>query len=173
MSVYFGRCPKCMRQSFQTMVFGAALTLGLSLTGLPSWLVWLSALASLSAAALWLLHLAAFSTRAMNSVPDAADRLLPGTTEGERQSASRRRLLGVFVQSFLFAATATATLSANTALAANCPCAKTLKCCWNFTGDGYVCAPLDAVCCGSATSPWYCGRRQACNGTKGGCRGPV
>jgi hypothetical protein len=150
---HVGRCSRCMRQGFLVMLgtMGLALVLPL-ITGLPAALL-ASEIAAAGAAILWLSHLTAFALRSAA----AASRHQP-----------KRRYALAFVRNLLMVAAATAVpLHAAFARKA-CRCGSGMKCCYNYSGDDYVCAPSNAVCC-AGNPPHYCPSGKNCYGSSG-CR---
>ena len=161
-----GRCPKCMRQSFLAMLGLGGLAFLISLTATSPILLIVSKILAVGSVGLWLSHLTAFALRAMrNTNPSAGNARAQNVATDLRP---RRQFILAFAKGFALATTATV-LPTRTAFAqVPCRCPSTHKCCYNYAGNNYVCAPRDAVCCVS-TSPWYCPRGQICTGTSG-CR---
>ena len=164
-----GRCPKCMRKSFVFALGTCGLALLMAFTASPPALRVAVEIAALAAAGVWLSHLLAFAFRASRRRAGSPGPQTQEPSPADTENQGRRRLILSFARNFAFIAVATA-LPIASAWAASCPCAATLKCCWNYTADTYTCAPRDAVCCGHPTTPWYCQPKHNCYGDKGGCR---
>jgi hypothetical protein len=154
MDAHLGRCSKCMRQSFLAALGAAGLALALPLiTAAPAVLL-ASTVAALGAAALWLAHLTAFALRSAAIT---------------REHQPKRRYALAFVRDLFVIAAATA-VPFNAAFAqvpCRCP-SNAPKCCYNYDGKNYVCAPSNAVCC-AGNPPHYCQSGKQCYGTSG-CR---
>jgi hypothetical protein len=155
-----GHCPRCMARSFQAMTGLVAIAFVMQWATEGPFLLFIEA-SALAAGVLWLSHFVAFAVKSAHA------RRQTGTPE---TSLSRRQSLMIFARAAVYAAAATAWPFTKPA-SANCGCTEpTPKCCWNFKGDTYICAPEDAYCCGHETHPWYCTRpRPWCHGERG-CR---
>ena len=162
LDTYLGRCPKCAKTSFRFMAGAIFLALAASLlTKSPLPLIATRALA-VGCAALWLAHLVAFAIRAARNRTNTKFTALRNPEGVAAPLNGRREFLFTLGKSFLFAMTATA-FPVRRASAADCPCEDNYKCCWDYEGTSYVCAPLDANCC-SSNNPWYCPNGHDCRG---------
>jgi len=167
LSAHLGRCPRCMRQSFRFMLGAWSLAFVVSLITNAGMVLVASQITAAGSAILWLSHLAVFSLRAARNASTPADNASGRTVSADPSVDPQRRYVLAFTKSLVVAATATA-LPLRAAFAQSCGCAAPLKCCFNYTGDQYVCAPRDAVCCASA-NPYYCSSGTNCYGERG-CR---
>jgi MFS family permease len=154
LNAVLGRCPKCMRLSFISMLGACGLVLLAAMVTQSPALLIATRLIAAGAAALWLSHLMAYAKR--NAL----------RANGDVQP--RRQFIAAFARSFIFVMAATA-FPVGTVFAQSCDCASNMKCCWNYAGDVSVCAPLDANCCAHASSPWSCPQGHDCYGDAGGC----
>jgi energy-converting hydrogenase Eha subunit E len=150
---HLGRCSRCMRQAFLVMLGTMGLALGLPLiTDMPAALL-ASEIAAAGAAILWLSHLTAFALR---------------SAAAASPHQPKRRYALAFVRDLLVVAAATAVPLRAAFAQKACRCGSGMKCCYNYSGNDYVCAPSNAVCC-AGNPPHYCPSGKNCYGSSG-CR---
>jgi hypothetical protein len=153
LDAHLGRCSKCMRQAFLFMLVAVGLAFVLPLiTSVPAVLI-ASEFAAAGAAILWLSHLTAFAIR---------------SAAVAHQHQPKRRYALAFVRDLLVIAAATAVPLRAAFAQRACRCSSGMKCCYNYSGDDYVCAPSNAVCC-AGNPPHYCPSGKNCYGSSG-CR---
>ncbi len=167
LDTHLGRCQKCVRTSFLVMLATGFLALAVTAMTNSLHLIIAVDVLAVCSAGLWFTHLAAFALRAVRNA-----RISKGTAPREdcRSDLSlgtRRQFIYTFAKSFMFAMMATA-LPIRSVFAADCPCKAPLKCCWDYTGQVYVCAASDAVCC-TGKNPWSCPSGHNCLGDSGDC----
>ena len=167
LDLYLGRCPKCVRTAFVFMIIAICMASAAALmTHSPFFLV-TSRLLALGSAGLWFSHLVAFALRSVRNASISCKTASSGNSNADHSLRTRRQFISTFAKSFMFAMVATA-LPVRSLFAADCPCAAPLKCCWDYTGQIYVCAASDAVCC-TGKSPWSCPSKHNCLGDSGDC----
>lgn len=165
-----GRCPKCMRQSFIFMLGLGGLAFLISWTVSSPILLIASKILAVGSAGLWLSHLTAFALRAVRNTNASTGNALTQNVATDLSLRPRRQFIFAFAKGFALATTATVLPIQASFAQASCRCSgSTPKCCYNYAGNYYVCAPRDANCCASANSPYYCPSGQNCYGTTG-CR---
>jgi hypothetical protein len=156
-----GTCPRCMRAAFvaafSATIIATGITFSTAVSGAMLILVWAP---PVSLGLLWLAHAWMFSQRTVAHGSTAARE-----SNSAQETLPRRHFLALFGRSLAFSALAGALPSIATATA-TCRCANPSdKCCYNYDGTTYVCAPSSASCCAHATSPWFCSSpRPNCNG---------
>jgi hypothetical protein len=164
LSAKLGHCPRCMRQSFIFMVGAWTLASGITLAAnTPLFLItgWVIAGGSIL---LWLMHLSSFALRSVRTYGASTTNLLQNNEAADPPEQLRRHLVLSFARSFLLVAATTA-LPLRAAWAQSCDCPPTApKCCFNYRGDIYACAPSDAICCAKAEDPYYCPSGSSCYG---------
>ena len=153
LDAHLGRCSKCMRQAFLVMLGATSLALVLPLvTNLPAVLI-ARHIAAAAALILWLSHLAAFALRAAAAA---------------HPHQPKRRYALLFARNLLVVAASTAVPLSAAFAQVPCRCSSGMKCCYNYDGKQYVCAPSSAKCC-AGNPPHYCTGGKNCYGSSG-CR---
>jgi hypothetical protein len=103
-----GRCPKCMKQSFIFMLGAWVLAFVIELTTNSPTLLIASKIVAVGSAGLWLLHLTAFSLRAVRNTSTSTGNALRVNAVTDLSLQSRRQFALSFAKSLIIAATATA-----------------------------------------------------------------
>src|ERR1700687_3904635 len=130
----FGRCPKCMRQSFLAALCAWTSVVALQLFVGESTLTATAIVVALGLAALWVAHLVAYATRAVATPKVRRDR-----TAIQASLMSRRETIPAFARALGAIALATA-LPATTVFAdAKCDCSR-------CSSDQYCCPTANGYC---------------------------
>ena len=128
----FGRCPRCMRQSFLAALGAWALVVAVWLIIGGNAITDASAIAALGVTALWIAHLVAYAGRSVVALMRLRDR---GT-----RMMSRREIIHTFARALGAIALTTALPVATTFAQNRCDCSK--------------CSSSQSCC---PTANWYCG----------------
>ena len=160
----FGTCSICMRKSF----IAALAAIGLWLAAAVLWpggpVAAPAGLAALALLALWLMHVATYSARAVRIARRKSRQAKPEPASGPLPSGhrlDRRAALGGFARAAGVAVFASAAVWPFGARASQHVCGDGSrceignKCCWNSDSESYFCCASSHVCCVDGYSS-YC-----------------
>jgi hypothetical protein len=163
-----GACVRCMRESFVVAAISWGVCVPIAVIGVVqsvTWLVFAAMIVAAAPTALWLLHLVAFSMRA---IAFAESRL----AAQDLPNLGRRRAVSVFAGAFLFGLglTAGAKAAAQTCppgwscedYVCDDPAFPQLLC--NYIRCETLCIPARANGCISEYATWYCPEGHDCRG---------